>query len=233
MREGRLDIPGLIDAGSLDARTAALCTLVLERHGSLVIAAGPQRAGKTTTLEALLATLPARIRRIDLAGESERFAFAATADPTSTLLVAAELSDHLPGYTWGRPGRRTFELLRQGYALAATMHADGVAECGAILTQDLGAPAADVARVDLFVLLRVYRTGRDQVARRLVAVSRLAAAGDTLRETRLVTYDETRDRHIHHQPEQHDAVSRAALAERTAEIEAGRGGNLALGGTTA
>ncbi len=56
-----LSVAQLIALGSLDARTAALLWLLIERHQSLIVS-GPTDPtpgiGKTTTLNALLGFLP-------------------------------------------------------------------------------------------------------------------------------------------------------------------------------
>src|SRR5262245_59751305 len=97
-----LTVTELIAAGSLDAPLAALLWLALEHRVSRLVAAGPNGAGKTVTLSALLDFLPPDVRRIHLSGMAEDFAFVATAEPTRTYLLAAEISDHLPAYLWGR-----------------------------------------------------------------------------------------------------------------------------------
>src|SRR6186997_1713107 len=121
----RRSIVELIDGGVLDAELAGLAWLLLEARLPLIVAGLAQGAGKTTLFEALLDFLPSTIRRIDLAGVDEDFAWlpeagalgwrstgppadppAIPASPASSFLVAAELSAHLPLYTWG-PAART------------------------------------------------------------------------------------------------------------------------------
>lgn len=163
-----MSITELVAAGDLDARTAALAWVVLAAHGSVIVAAEPPHAGKTTTLTALLDLVPARVARAYLRGGAETFDFLGRTDPSTTLLLANELSPHLPVYLWGAKAVRAFRALREGYALAATLHADSAAEAVAQLRDELGIAAADIARIDLIVVMR---------RRRVASVHRIAADG--------------------------------------------------------
>ena len=46
--------------------------------------------------------------------------------PDDTVLYAAELSDHLPIYTWGKAAQVAIRAASIGYGLAATIHADSL-----------------------------------------------------------------------------------------------------------
>src|SRR6267142_2420813 len=132
-----MSITQILEAGNMDARTAALCGMAIESHGSLLIAAEQPHSGKTTTLTALLDFLPNATRRIFIRGWAETFDFLGQTRPDSTLLLANELSSHLPVYLWGPKAVRVFETLRRGYALGSTLHADTADEAVAQLTVEL------------------------------------------------------------------------------------------------
>ena len=170
-----LSITQILSAGNFDARTAALCWLVLDSHGSILIAAEEPHSGKTTTLTALLDLMPRDIRRVFVRGWAETFDFVRQTDPARTLLLANELSSHLPVYLWGPKAVETFRTLRRGYALASTLHADSAEEAVAQLTGELGVDPADLARVDLLLVMRMYRAGSTYgpLVRRVVSVHRL------------------------------------------------------------
>src|SRR5206468_7528026 len=114
----------LLEARNMDARTAAFCGMVLEAHGSMLIAAEQPHSGKTTTLTALLDFLPNDVRRVFLRGWVETFDYLKQTAPDRTILLGNELSSHLPVYLWGPKAVRVFETLRKGYALGSTLHAD-------------------------------------------------------------------------------------------------------------
>lgn len=151
-----LSVVQLIRAGSLDAPLAALLWLLIEHRASLLVAAEPPLAGKTTTVTALLDFLPPGTRKVFLRGWYETFDFVKHTEPFQTCLLCNEISDHLLVYLWGPNATRAFELLSQGYALAATMHADSLEEVIGILEgEPLRVPRSWLARLTLVMILRV------------------------------------------------------------------------------
>lgn len=195
-----MSLTELLSAGNLDLRTAALCWLVLEAHGSMLIAAEQPHSGKTTTLTAFLDVLPSSVRRVFIRGWAETFDYLGQTDPTRTLLLANELSSHLPVYLWGPKAVRVFRSLREGYALASTLHADSADEAVAQLTGELGVDPTDLARIDLLLVMRIYRAGSayGPLARRVVSVHRLLPGlRGGVRAFPLVQWDGRQDRHEH------------------------------------
>ncbi len=192
-----MSITELVAAGNMDTRTAALCGMTLEAHGSMLIAAEHPHSGKTTTLTALLDYLPNRTRRVFLRGWAETFDYLQQTQPGDTLLLGNELSSHLPVYLWGPKAVRVFETLRRGYALGSTLHADSADEAIVQLTNELGVSPADLGRVDLLVVMRIYGTGRGGYARRVVSVDQLGASGAAVTRTSLVAHVADDDSHRH------------------------------------
>jgi hypothetical protein len=188
-----MSITQLIEAGNMDARTAALCGMTIESHGSLLIAAEQPHSGKTTTLTALLDFLPNATRRIFIRGWAETFDFLGQTRPEATLLLANELSSHLPVYLWGPKAVRVFEALQRGYAIASTLHADTCDEALAQLVGELGVQRNDLARVHLLMVMRVYATSSGGYARRVVSVHHLVPRGGTVAAVPLVEHDEGAD----------------------------------------
>jgi hypothetical protein len=145
-RPAERSIVTLIREGTLDSELAATIWLLLEGRVPLIAAAEAQHVGKTTLLGALLAFLPPTLRVVDLAGEDETFAWLPQASelgwpgvaspqpdgdpvrPDTTVLYAAELSDHLPIYTWGKAAQIAVRATSIGYGLVATIHADSLDE---------------------------------------------------------------------------------------------------------
>ena len=167
----------IIDAGSTDTRLMALLWAMLSRRASIIVAAEPPMAGKTTTLTALLDLLPADTKRVYLRGHYEDFSFARDpeADPKNTYVLANEMSDHLAVYLWGSRIYKTFELIESGYAIGSTMHAETVDDVIAILDSDpLNVPAKWISRLTLVVNLYVSSTYGASV-RRFNAVHLLEA----------------------------------------------------------
>src|ERR1700704_596151 len=195
-----MSITQLLEAGNMDARTAALCGMTIESHGSLPLPAEQPHSGKTTTLTALLDFLPSATRRIFIRGWAETFDFLGQTRPDATLLLANELSSHLPVYLWGPKAVRVFEALRRGYALASTLHADSCDEALAQLVGELGVDRNDLARVHLLMVMRIYATSGGGYARRVVSVHRLIPGDGTVTALPLVEHDEGADSHEHDEP---------------------------------
>jgi hypothetical protein len=223
-----MSITEILGAGNMDSRTAAVCGMAIEAHGSLLIAAEEPHSGKTTTLTALLDYLPSRIRRIFVRGWAETFDFVQQTKPDGTILLANELSSHLPVYLWGPKAVRTFSMLERGYALGSTLHADSADEAVAQLTQELGVDPRDLARVELLMVMRLYATARGH-ARRVVSLHRLGERDGEIALTPLVTHDVERDDFAHeHEAElallaelRHEdaSASSAALEQRAARLD--------------
>ena len=214
-----MSITEIVAAGNMDARTAALCGMALEAHASILIAAEHPHSGKTTTLTALLDYLPMRTRRVFVRGWAETFDYLEQTRPNETLLLANELSSHLPVYLWGPKAVRVFESLRSGYALGSTLHADSADEAVAQLTGELGVSAADLARVHLLMVMRIYGTGHGGYARRVVSLDRLGPANGDVARTPLASHvvDDDSQRHDEDAEVAFLSALRGTDAARTAE----------------
>ena len=219
-----MSITELLTAGNLDARTAALAWLVLESHGSILIAAEEPHSGKTTTLTALLDLLPDGVRRVFIRGWAETFDYVRQTDPARTLLLANELSSHLPVYLWGPKAVEVFRTLRRGYALASTLHADSAEEAVEQLRGEVGVDVEDLGRIDLLLVMRAYQMRRLGIARRIVSAHRLVAGGRAgLDLVPLVRWDVDSDAHEHEREAQLELLCArrgGRMEELAAELDA-------------
>jgi hypothetical protein len=146
----------LVLAGTLSDELAALLTTLVRQRASIVVAAGPSGAGKTTFLTTLLDHLPPKTTRVYVRGCYEPFDFLNQTDPASTALLVNEISPHLPIYLWGPGVRRTFEAIAKGYQLAATAHANSVEDfVYSLSAYPLRIPADLLRAIDLLILLSV------------------------------------------------------------------------------
>jgi hypothetical protein len=156
-----LSIAQLIALGSVDARTAALLWLLVERHQSVIVS-GPTDPtpgiGKTTTLNALLDLLPGGSTLVYTTGMYEDFAFRDAVDPATACVLANEVSDHLRIYMWGRVARTLLTLPEDGFAVATSCHADTIEDVLDMLLRDLRLPPEAVSR--LGVVINIGIVGR-------------------------------------------------------------------------
>ena len=135
--EYRMSILELVKSGSLDLRLASLLWLMMEQRASILVAAGPSFAGKTTTLNALLDFLHPDVKEVRLNGWGEDFRFLKDATPSKTYIVAEEFSDY-GDYVWGETAQKAFNLLDDGFSLGGTIHARTAKEVLLVLHQYLG-----------------------------------------------------------------------------------------------
>ena len=172
----------LIRAGTLDAELAATVWLLVGGRVPLIVAGDGRGIGKSTLLWALLDFLPPEARIVELAGIDETFDWLPQASelgwpgtarvpvdgppvrPESTVIVAAELSDHTPAYIWGDAARVTVRAASIGYGLAATIHGDSLDD---VLAQLREPPVRltddELSRLGVVLVLRRVRDGRRRV----------------------------------------------------------------------
>lgn len=207
--QGRLTILDLIANGTISVKLAALLWLLVQHKVSLLAAAGPQLAGKTTLLTALLDLAPPRIDTVLTKGRAEDFSFLANTDPSSTYVLVPELSDHTPAYLWGDPVRTLFDALEDGYSVAATMHADAPEQVTQMLRQPpVAVPSRLLHHVGVVINIRMRYGERGMVRR----VSRATLVEPGPRFVPLPTWDPDREE----QPVARDPSAYIdAVAERT------------------
>jgi len=170
-----LSIIDLIDNGTISVEGAAALWWAIERGASVMVAAAPQRAGKTTLATALLAFLPDDAAVFLTAGPRDARIVPSSNGPV--YLLVNELSNHTPVYLAGPSARRAFTLLRDGTRMIGTLHADSAAEAVDVMHHESGIPATDIPGVNLVAVLRARRTASG-VERRVVEIGLLTPNGD-------------------------------------------------------
>lgn len=168
-----LSILDVVNSGTLDWKLAGLLWLLMEQRASVLVAAGPIFAGKTTVLHSLLDFLPPETKQFSLRGYAETFDFTDRYMPDSTYLVSEEISNHQFEYLWGHQVVKTLELLNKGYSLGATIHARNVQEVAYVLHSYLNVPLPLIARLGAVVTLQVTqaRSFYDEPIRRIDTLS--------------------------------------------------------------
>jgi type IV secretory pathway ATPase VirB11/archaellum biosynthesis ATPase len=183
-----LSIVQIMQSGTLPPRLAAALWLGLERGASIILAAEPPGAGKTTIMTALLALAPPEMVAYFTRGWGETFELPPPNDAYPTYIMVNEMSDHLPVYSWGPYVVRTFELLNDGYSLCTTLHAETVDEVLEQLELDNGVPRTHLANLTFVVPLVIgHRDGQSLRRVRDVGVIEADAV------ERIATWDEKSD----------------------------------------
>ena len=172
----RLSLLELVRNGSLDIAIASILWLLVEKKASLVVAAGPRLAGKTTMLTAIMDFAPPRYAKVYMRGVDEDFSFLGQSQSSGTYLMVPELSDHTPAYLWGGAARRLFEILGEVYSVAATIHADSPEQVAAMLaSHPVGLTGDLLAKLDSVVNLGMIEDDRG-LTRRVSSISVLNRA---------------------------------------------------------
>ena len=181
-----LTMVDLVLNGTIPVGPAALLWWALERGASLLTAGGPSGAGKSTLAHACLGFLPDGARAYAVAGREDPLLLPDADGPT--YLLISELSRYgRPHYIVGPAARRAFALVRAGYRVIGTLHADSVGEAIDNLSDEIGLVSGDIARVTLIAITRVAgtvgpsgrgrggqaRSGHDAVRRRVVEIGLL------------------------------------------------------------
>jgi hypothetical protein len=183
-----LSILDVVGFGTIDFQLAGLLWLLMEKRPSVMVAAGPIWAGKSTLFHALLDFLSPEIEQVSLRGFDEDFRFLGNDKPENTYLVSEEISNHSYEYLWGPQVVEAFRLLSRGYALGATTHARNIREVAYVLNA-LGVPTTLIAGLGIIVTLQVTR-GRsyhDEPIRYVDTVSTLNLTKDGLVAQMLAT----------------------------------------------
>lgn len=169
----------LIRAGTLDAELAATIWLLVEGRVPLIVAGEGPGVGRSTLLAALLDFLPADVRVMELAGAEETFDWLPQASelgwpgvgrrptdgtlirPQDLVLLAPELSDQSPAYTWDEGARIAVRAASIGYGLAATIGGDSLDDVFAQLrSAPVGLNDDELSRLGVVLILRLLADGR-------------------------------------------------------------------------
>lgn len=193
-----LGLRDLVTNGTMSAAIATtIGTAVREGHSFLVFAV-PRNAGKSTTLHAMLAERAAGVPARTVTGTADEQQQLRLERSGGYLIVPEVLSQRSTSapseYLWGLPVRRVFATLTSGYSLALTLHAPGVIEAFAVLSQRNGVPDAAVSRLRLAVYIRSIGEWEQPEMRRVSEVHEVVRVTGGVPEARLLhRWDEGTD----------------------------------------
>jgi Flp pilus assembly CpaF family ATPase len=204
---------------TMDEHMAALLWAIAEEKRSFVSAAGPQNAGKSTVLFAMLDHVPVGTPIHEMNGEVDEMDEYAKS-PDGGYLEVGEISDHRPvRYIWGEPVRVLFTTLNTGFSLATTMHADGVDDVFRQICVENEVSDADASTIQFVV--HILRFGEDMESywRRIDSVHEITGVKNGVQiASELFSWDEETDSFIASNPVSVLSASSALLAERAESI---------------
>ena len=207
----------LVRNGTMSAAMAATLWAAVDGQRSFLTVAIPRFAGKSTLSNAILALRPPDVplQYVDGAPElMERL----QRERLGGYLVVAEFSQApVPGYIWGEPVRRVFETLASGYSLQAALHAPGVDEAIAVVTDGNGVSDELASAFDLVLYIERFGDDLENYWRRLAVVYELDRVEDGRPQGRtLFRWHAEDDRFEAVEPPRHFATDRGEIEARTA-----------------
>ncbi len=166
-RGGRtLSVIDLVIGGTLSAEMAGICAAAMVRGVSLMTAAGPGGAGKTTLMAGLLGFLAQGRQIVTIESEADLPVPSPDAESDAAYLVHEIGSGPYYGYLWGGAVGRYLALTHGGGSIASCLHADTVAELYSALTRpELGARASDIGGIGLMLFITARQKGGGIVRR--------------------------------------------------------------------
>jgi hypothetical protein len=190
-----LDLQALVRNRTMSPEVAALLQAIGREQRSFLTLAVPRLAGKSTVMAAVLenARGGTPIRVLD---SNRAFLEAAQSQPEGYLVIP-EVSPYAaaPGYLWGEPVRRAFELTSRGYALATALHAPGVAEAFEELCAGCGVPDELASRLEFTIYIRSLGPWQRPRRRVVAQVHQVFQVHNGVPEARLLhRWDEASDR---------------------------------------
>ncbi len=150
-----MSLVDLVACGTLSSEMAGVCAAAVVRGASVLTAAGPGGAGKTTLMAALLGFVAAGrpIVTIENAADLPRPSSASNDDPV--YLVHELGAGAWYGYLWGNGVGRYVGLARGNGSISSCLHADAIPELYSILTgSELGCRVSDVCGVGLVLFMK-------------------------------------------------------------------------------
>ena len=157
-RGGRmLSVVDLLLAGTIDLDLAAYCCHLMSKGASILTAANPGGAGKTTVMAAFLGFIPPGTKIVTVSDSSILDPKHPAHKKPEYLLVHEIGSGHYYGYIWGRDVLRYFSLIEEGRSVASNLHADTLEEMKYVLCDELDVPDRLLGKVDLIMFIAMHR----------------------------------------------------------------------------
>lgn len=191
-----IGLADLVRNKTMSAEIAATLAGAAAERRSFIVFAGPRLAGKSTVLRAMLAHAGSDTPIRSVRGEPAEAARLRSGDGRGYLLIP-EITRYAvaEGYIWGAAVRRVFGALDRGYALAASLHAEGVEDAFAQICRGCAVPDERAARVQLAVHIRSIGEWQEPTRRAVAAVDEiLGVIGGQPRTRTLHLWDEGVDR---------------------------------------
>lgn len=169
--EQKLTVLDLIKNNTLSADMAGTLWSAVSEKISFLTAASYRNAGKTTVAKAILSLRPDNVSLHYVADSSEVTEKLLQVEKHGGYLVVEEFSQaDAPGYLWGEKAKHVFKMLKKGYSLQASLHAENAEEAISELTQRMEITDEDASQIQLVIFIEMFGTTLSDAKRRITEI---------------------------------------------------------------
>ena len=185
-----ISLESLLRDSAIDAELGALASMLVESRVPVIVAGEIDPAIRVRVLEAILGALPHDIRRIELAGPTEDFAWLPEAEalgwrsdgptpgrpaiapvtPETAVMLTGDLTPKAAGTTWAGVVRIAVRAVSLGYGLAGTISASSLE---GVLARLRATPTRltedELSRLGLVVIVEPQPDGPERLPRVVAA----------------------------------------------------------------
>lgn len=166
-----ITITKLIQNHTISAEIAGFLWAAVDEKISFLTSAVYRNAGKSTVAKAVLSLRPKNVSLHFVSDNPEVTEKLLNVEKKGGYLVVEEFSAaDFPGYLWGDEAKHVFKMLRGGYSLQASLHAESAEDSMLELTQKIGITDVESSQIQLIVFIEMFGTTFADAKRRVTQV---------------------------------------------------------------
>lgn len=167
----QITIAELVRNGTMSADMAGLLWAAVDEKISFLTAAVYRNAGKSTVAKAMLSLRPKNVSLHYISDSLEITEKLLQVEKHGGYLVVDEFSQaDVPGYLWGEQIRHVFKMLKGGYSLQASLHAESAEDAILELTQKNQISDEDASQIQLVIFIEMFGTTLGDAKRRVTQI---------------------------------------------------------------
>lgn len=166
-----ITIAELIKNGTMSADIAGLLWAAVDEKVSFLTAALYRNAGKSTVAKAVLSLRPKNVSLHYASNNWQVTEKLLNVEKHGGYLVVDEFSDYdYPGYLWGDEIKHVFKMLKNGYSLQASLHAESAEDAILELTQKNQVSDDEASQIQLVIFIEMFGTSLSDAKRRVTQI---------------------------------------------------------------
>lgn len=166
-----ITVAELIRNNTMSADMAGLLWAAVDQKTSFLTAALYRNAGKSTVAKAILSLRQDNVPLHYAADSPEVTEKLLQVEKQGGYLVVDEFSQaDVPGYLWGEKVKHVFKMLKTGYSLQASLHAQSAEGAILELTQGIGITDEDASQIKLVIFIEMFGTSLSDAKRRITEI---------------------------------------------------------------